>query len=275
MPLPTNFVRRQRRVIRPPFESKRASWREIIIWIAVTVVFGIAIPIWQLVEAHASMRLLGDTLTKLDGYPLIAEFKTLRPSLTNTDDYRLASQVIAESASQRAMVNKQVMKATAMQVGVATMSVGLMLVLLGVRERHTVSLKFAGFTLDLPQVTTGALVFVAGGAITGAAALMPNSYRTVAVPLFGNDAQVMATVIGSQSRTALTGEAACRAHFGAKPDELANCLAEVNQARTEQRSPTAPLGAEASCRLHFATQPQGLKDCLKEVEHAKNGQSSK
>lgn len=275
MSIPKIFLRRQRRVARVPSVSDGATLREILIWVAVTLVFGIAIPVWQLVEAHASISLLGETLKKLDGYPLIAEFRALQPSLSKVDDYRLASQVIAESASQRAMVNKQVMKATAMQIGVATMSVGLMLVLLGVRERHSISVKFAGFALDLPQVTTGAMVFVAGGAIAGAAALMPNSYRTVGLPWYGNDAQAMATVISGQSQTALTGEAACRAHFAAKPDELANCLKEVEQAKAEQHRAATPLGADASCKLFFAAQPQALQACLNEVEHAKHDKTDK
>lgn len=186
-----------------------------------TLVFGVLVPLGLLVQAYSAMAYLGKVIQESSGYPLVNEMRALQPLLRTTDDYRLASQVLAESANQRTMVNKQAMKISAMHVGFATISLGIMMILLGVKGEEQAGVTVLSATIDFRKVSTGALIFSVGAAITSAAALLPNQYSTVGMPWFGGAPVVFAE---------LTDEQMCAKSFNGDPRMLKQCLEEAKDA---------------------------------------------
>lgn len=193
-----------------------------------TVVFGVLVPLGLLVQAYMAMAYLGEVIRESSGYPLVRQMRELQPHLRTPDDYRLASQVLAESANQRAMVNKQAMKVSAMHVGFATISLGIMMILLGVKGEEQAGVKVLSAAIDFRKVSTGALIFSVGAAITAAAALLPNYYSTVGMPVFGT---------GQTVPVHITDAERCIKAFIGDPKLLQQCLMEVRDGQATQRRP--------------------------------------
>lgn len=191
-----------------------------------TIVFGLLVPLSLLIQAYVAMTYLGDVIQESSGYPLIKQMQGLQPQLRTPDDYRLVSQVLAESANQRTMINKQAMKISAMNVGFATISLGIMLILLGVKGEEQMSATVLSATIDFRKVSTGALIFSVGAAITSAAALLPNQYSTVGMPAFSGSPVVPVE---------LTDEQICARTFDGDPSMLKQCLEEAGNVHTIQK----------------------------------------
>lgn len=248
----------------PPAE--RSTVRSRGFTVAAAIIFGVLFPAFILAQAFWSMQQLSATLRSADGFPLLREFATLKEQLHRPEDYMLASQVLAESASQRTMINKQVMKASAMHVGFATMSLGMMLVLLGFKEYQQRFLVSAGgFTIDLRRVTSGALVFVAGSAMTAAAALVPNEYRTVAPFYFGVESTQSAaapeTVLDDYTRR-------CAKTYQEGTKSFADCLHQMEEKRIADLAKSGSLD-EKTCVNTYQQRPVLLslcKEAIKNVE---------
>lgn len=194
--------------------------------IASTILFGVLVPLVLLIQAYVAMAYLGEVIQESSGYPLIKELRGLQSQLRTPDDYRLASQVLAESANQRTMINKQAMKISAMNVGFATISLGIMMISLGVKGEQQMSATVLSATVDFRKVSTGALIFIVGAAITSAAALLPNQYSTVGMPAFGGNPVVAVE---------LTDEQICTETFEGDPPMLKQCLEEAANVHTAQK----------------------------------------
>ena len=244
----------------------RATLRSRGFTAAAAIIFGLALPEAIMYQAYSAMEQLIETLRSADGFPLLDKFSTIRPHLTRPEDYMLASQIVAESASQRTMINKQVMKASAMHVGFATMSLGLMLVLLGFKEYQQAQVSAGGITVDLRRVTSGALVFLAGSAMTAAAALTPNEYRTVAPFYF--------SVEGAQGTEASTAQVVddytrpCINWHAKGSDALANCLDQAEEKRIADLVKSGTLEAK-TCVDHYQQRAALFKLCMEGVGNAK------
>jgi len=232
---------------------------------AAAIIFGFLFPTFILLQAYASMQQLSDTLRSADAFPLLREFKGLKEQLTKPEDYALASQVLAESASQRAMINKQVMKASAMHVGFATMSLGMMLVLLGFKEYQQLQVSGGGVSVDLRRVTSGALVFLAGSTMTAVAALVPNEYRTVAPFYFGVE----------RTEGAATPKAdgddytrRCFKTYDPNTRDMASCLDYAEEKRIDDWAKAGKLD-EPTCLKTYGQRPQLLSLCKEKTDHAR------
>lgn len=247
----------------PPAE--RSTVRSRGFTVAAAIIFGVLFPAFILAQAFWSMQQLNATLRSADGFPLLREFATLKEQLHRPEDYMLASQVLAESASQRTMINKQVMKASAMHVGFATMSLGLMLVLLGFREYQQLQVSGGGITVDMRRVTSGALVFVAGSAMTAVAALVPNEYRTVAPFYLGVESTQSATapetVLDDYTRR-------CAKTYQEGTKSFADCLHQMEEKRIADLAKSGSLD-EKTCEDTYQQRPVLLticKEAIKNVE---------
>lgn len=251
----------ERRTAKP-----RATLRSRGFTALAAVIFGFALPVAILYQAYSAMEQLGETLRSADGFPLLDKFPKLQPHLTRPEDYMLASQIVAESASQRTMINKQVMKASAMHVGFATMSLGLMLVLLGFKEYQQAQVTAGGITVDLRRVTSGALVFLAGSAMTAAAALTPNEYRTVSPFYFSVE-----NPSGAEAPAARAADDYTRPCINWHPtgsDALANCLDQAEEKRIVDLAKSGKLEIK-TCIDHYQQRAALLELCMEGVGNAK------
>lgn len=194
-----------------------------------TLLFGLLMPVVFLFQAYAGMAALGKMINDSAGYPLIAQLQRLQPSLRSENDYRIAGQVLAESANQRAMINKQAMKVSAMYVGMATISLGIMLVMLGFKSDEELTINGHGVTVDFRKVSTGAAVFVIGACLTALAAVLPNAYATVSLPAY-----TYAAAASPASLPETSDEAACRRWNAPDSAGLITCLKEAQDAAKEK-----------------------------------------
>lgn len=180
---------------------------------------GIIVPMVVLAQAYVGLADLGATVGR-DAYAaspakMLAEAK---PALASANDYALFSLLSAEHTNQVVVTNKQVMKITIMQIGFAVISLGMMLVILGINDgggsgaASVLDLKF-----DFKTGSTGVLVFVVGAAMATAGGVLKNDYTTV--PLPGYVAQPTAT--GDADIRAMY--ATCKANAGAN---YAACFAK-------------------------------------------------
>jgi hypothetical protein len=193
------------------------------------VLLGIVVPIIVLAQAYTGLATLGDTVGRPAYQTAPAEtLKGVQPLLRGANDYALFSVMSAEHTNQVVVTNKQVMKIAIMQIGFAVISLGLMLVILGINDgggegaAALVDLKF-----DFKTGSTGVVVFVVGAAMATAGGVLKNEYTTVPLPGYvqanADDGSEVLAMYRACKDQAGAGYAACFAnsfeHFvqGAKP----------------------------------------------------------
>lgn len=153
---------------------------------AALVLFGVILPVAILAHAYFGLMSLRDAVTgDLRTSGAAQTLKAIQPSLRNGNDYGLASLLAAEHTNQAVVINKQVMKVAIMQVGFAVISLGLMLIVLGITDGggHG-KLGLGELSFDFKTGSTGVLVFVIGAAMATAGGVLKNDYKTVPIPTY-------------------------------------------------------------------------------------------
>lgn len=108
--------------------------------------------------------------------------------LTQPDDYTLYALIYVETSNRKVMLNKQLMKMAIIHIGFAVISVGMLLLLLGIdgggmdfEGEHT----GIGAKINLKIASSGVLVFVVGATMAALGGLLINQYKTADIPPFG------------------------------------------------------------------------------------------
>ncbi len=180
------------------------------------VLLGIVFPIILLVQAYDGLRTLRQFVVADVSATPEARFATIKPRLANANDYGLFSLLSAEHANETMMTNKQIMKISTIQVGFSVISLGLMLVILGINDGgvngagEIESVKF-----NFKTGSTGVVIFLAGAGMAAAGGLLRNDYKTVPIPTY-----VYTT---SQDRIALAYYQQCKVDH---PAQLQACFLE-------------------------------------------------
>jgi hypothetical protein len=130
------------------------------------------------------------------------------------------SLLYSESANQKTMINKQVMKVSIMQIGFAVMSIGTMFIVLGINDGGARgSAHFSGLKVDIRKASTGVLIFLVGAAMATAGGVLKNEYSTVTIPKYGLSEKTK-EVLGKQRWQEIFYK-----HCKEKPhDEAAQCF---------------------------------------------------
>lgn len=150
-------------------------------------IFGIIIPVLLIYNAHNNMQNL-----KIDDpvnrNPVVV-FLQGKKTISSNNDYYLFSLLYTESANQKSLFNKQLMKISIMQIGFSIMSLGIMFVLLGFNDggaEITSGSKGAGIDLSFRSTSTGIIIFTIGATMAATAGISKNSYSTVPIPSYSN-----------------------------------------------------------------------------------------
>jgi hypothetical protein len=96
------------------------------------LVLGLLLPAVLLFQAHQAMGRMSDVST--DGNDIATVLQSLPPSvqqLRSQNDYALLSIAMVEASNQRTMLTKQRMKMSVMHIGFAVISLGLMMLVMG------------------------------------------------------------------------------------------------------------------------------------------------
>lgn len=150
------------------------------------VLLGIVVPVVVLAQAYQGLAKVSAAVGQsAPSQTPAAAMMEVKSALTSANDYALFALLSAEHANKAIVTNKQIMKIAIMQIGFAVISLGLMLLILGINEgggqgvAGIMDLKF-----DFRTGSTGVVVFVVGAAMATAGGVLKNEYATVPLPGF-------------------------------------------------------------------------------------------
>lgn len=153
------------------------------------VSLGVIIPIALLTQAYLGLSSLVSTVSYEQKHHNVNElFLQVKKSINNVNDYAFISLLYSENANLKTMTNKQVMKISIMQIGFSVLSVGMMFIVLGIRDGGAEGGLDAGaLKFDFKTGSTGVLVFVMGSLMATAGGVLKNDYETVPLPGYAYD----------------------------------------------------------------------------------------
>jgi hypothetical protein len=119
---------------------------------------------------------------------LVSNFSESKKYLLSANDYALYSLLYVEHANQKTMINKQVMKSTVVHIGFAVISVGMMLIILGIKEdvgsSTEASVEGHGIKFDFKTGSTGVAMFCVGAIMATIGGVLKNDYQTSEIPKY-------------------------------------------------------------------------------------------
>jgi hypothetical protein len=150
------------------------------------IVFGIIVPMFVLFQAYSGISTLTNNVIYDDKIEdVVANYKEINEIPMDGNDFSLFSLVYTEHANQKMMVNKQVMKVSIIQIGFAVISIGMMLIVLGINDGGAdSSAGFGGVSFDIKTGSSGVFVFVVGAIMATAGGVLKNDYNTVPIPAY-------------------------------------------------------------------------------------------
>lgn len=164
------------------------------------IIFGIVFPFIILLQAYTqiiSLKTGVEYTTKAND--LIPYMNGIKKQVINANDYALFSLIYVEHANQKVMINKQVMKTTTILLGFAVMSVGMMMIILGIKDTQsnystlkaenssgvTASMETpGGIKFDFRTGSAGVAMFCIGAIMATAGGVLPNEYKTSEIPTY-------------------------------------------------------------------------------------------
>lgn len=152
-----------------------------------SIVFGIFLPVLILFQAYSGMASLKDDVVyNVTTSDLAMNLGEAKENLDNPNDYALFSLLYVEHANQKTMINKQILKTSVMHIGFAVISIGMMLIILGI-EQGGVEGAFSsqGVSFDFKTGSTGVAVFCVGALMATIGGVLKNEYTTSTIPSFG------------------------------------------------------------------------------------------
>ncbi len=151
------------------------------------LLFGLVLPSLLLFEANSAMGRMSELQEdKNDIGSVVASLPTSVSQLHTNNDYAILTVAILEASNQRTMLVKQRMKMSVMHIGFAVISLGMMMILLGIEAGGVEASAGipSGATLDIKTASAGVAAVLLGAILAAAGALVPNSYSTVSVPAY-------------------------------------------------------------------------------------------
>lgn len=160
------------------------------------LIFGIIFPLALLSQAFFAVR-SADFQANFDTIGIEKSLPAQMVKLARPEDYTLYALVFVETSNRKVMLNKQMMKMAVIQIGFAVISVGMLLLLLGI-DAGGIDLdgehKALGAKLNLKIASTGVVVFVIGATMAALGGLLINQYKTIDIPRFGGTTELPAPI---------------------------------------------------------------------------------
>ena len=155
-------------------------------------VFGIAIPVYLMGSVITNVSAVNQEISyagSLDS--TIKSFSEAKDHLQTPNDYALLAMLSAESANQKTMINKQIMKVIVIQIGFAVISIGMLFVVLGFNEGGAEGNASNGvLSFNFKTGSSGLAAIIVGAAMATLGGVLNNAFSTVQVPTFSGQASV-------------------------------------------------------------------------------------
>lgn len=153
----------------------------------VVVLFGAIIPTVLLTLAAIGLTDLQRSLTPAAG-EFAATLESTQKTVSQAGDansYVLAAFVFSEHSNRTVITTKTRLKIGVVQIGFSVMSVGIMFLLLGIKDGGLDATMSGGdLKFDFKTGSTGLATFVIGALMAAGGGLLKNDYTTVGVPSF-------------------------------------------------------------------------------------------
>ena len=166
----------------------------------VALMLGVIVPAIILFQSMMGLSALSASIKEADNGDLISltgKLKSLHPT---GNDYSFVSLINSERANKKVMISKQIMKVSVMQIGFAVISLGMMLIVLGINDGGIDTRgNYQGMSFDLKTGSSGIVIFLVGAGMASAGGILKNDYSTVQIPQYlyvpqeasGTDADMM------------------------------------------------------------------------------------
>jgi len=159
------------------------------------LIFGIVFPVIILFQSYMGISSLRDDVSyKTTMDDLVVNLSGAKNHLASANDYALYSLLYVEHANQKTMINKQVMKTTIVNIGFAVISVGMMLIILGIKEEGVsgaeAKVQAHGINFDFKTGSTGVAMFCVGAIMATIGGVLKNDYQTSEIPKYESVAPV-------------------------------------------------------------------------------------
>ncbi|WP_273426062.1 hypothetical protein [Marinobacter sp.] len=187
------------------------------------LVFGVVLPGIILYQAHVSISSLkGDVSYATTLEELSDEVDSAKSENWNVNHIALYSLLYVEHANQKTMQNKQAMKASIVNIGFAVISIGMMLIVIGIESDKDIKVKGAvyDFKFDIRTGSAGVAVFLVGAVMATLGGLLKNSYQTSEIPSYTH---VVKSDYSSKHEKSVSAYKACRN----KSSDFELCFAQV------------------------------------------------
>lgn len=165
---------------------------------------------------------------------LVKNLEDAKEHLTGANDYALFSLLYVEHANQKTMINKQVMKSTIVNIGFAVISVGMLLIILGIRDETgsgqgaQAGGEVGGIKFDFTTGSTGVAMFMVGAIMATIGGVLKNEYTTSTIPNY--ESMAFAHPQYEESLQAYQACAADKKNFDACFTQI---FFQINQARLQ------------------------------------------
>lgn len=190
----------------------------------VSIIFGLVIPVFLLVGAYGSASKLSNDIQMDPSLTPPNVMAAAKKVVTSPNDYVLLSWVYGEYANEKTMVNKQIMKVTIINIGLAVLSIGLMLIILGINDGGgELSAASGDFKFDFKTGSTGALILFLGSGMALAGGTMKNDFAVGELPVYEGTAHAS---MPSTSSTDIEFMKSCQKDH---PQDVANCFTKLFQ----------------------------------------------
>lgn len=153
--------------------------------------FGIIVPVVLLIQAYSSTSSLAEDVKYSSNFnDLHVSINIAKKQKWDVNDYALYSLLYTEQANLKTMLNKQQMKISIVCIGFAVISIGLMMIILGITASEGVEInakaKLLEFEFDLKTSSVGAAIFVIGAIMATLGGVLKNEYQTSSIPSYSS-----------------------------------------------------------------------------------------
>lgn len=151
---------------------------------------GIIFPLFMLGASIYNLHSTSNRLSLLNEQrSAVSEMQSIKALIKTPNDYSIFSMMYLEQQTHDALILKQIMKITSMYIGYAVLSIGVMMIFLGVetKSQSDINGNLIGLTFNVKSGSAGVIVFLFGAIMVLMPGVLGNSYKTPGIPSFNSN----------------------------------------------------------------------------------------
>lgn len=162
-----------------------------LIKMLVFVFAGVIFPVFMLGASAYNLYQTSNQFKEMSQQQLsIKELNELKNIMKSPYDYGIISIIYMEKQAHKIFIHKQTMKIASMYIGYAVLSVGVMMLFLGIetKKQNDINGNFMGLTFNIKSGSGGIIIFLLGASMIIIPGSINNKYQTPGIPGYGSGA---------------------------------------------------------------------------------------